>query len=127
MLNFTTFADAKSYYQFWDSLDHKSHTRTSFILHALMRSVLREETEDQCVERLKRTMPTSKQPPQFSTLIRTLKELLNYDGYWTGSFKPYLRLAERNDQGLIREQAKILLDRLASKIAASASAQTEAA
>lgn len=128
MLNFTTFADAKSYYQFWDSLDHKSHTSNDFIFHALIRSALSEETEDQCVERLKRTMPSSKQPPRYGTLIRSLKHLLDFDGFYAGRYKQFLHPKEaRNDQGLIREQAKVLLDSLASKIASSAPAQTEAA
>lgn len=135
MINFTTFADAKDFYRFWDKQNHTTHNKYDFALRAICVSIFNDESEDQCIERLKRSFGPCNTPVKlagdpattggrwpYDTLYRTLTSLLSFDGYYLGTFKGKLAPKDqRNEQGLIREQARLLLKSLADKIARSAS------
>jgi hypothetical protein len=132
MFNFTTFATAKDFYQFWDAQDHTTHSRCDFAFRAIILSILHEETEDQCVKRLMRTFPPVNDGKpnryKYDTLRRLMGDLAFLGRYanenaWTGSVKPlyYGKFAPfiKKPESFPHASLRVLFESLASKVAAA--------
>lgn len=137
MINFTTFADAKEFYQFWDAQDHTQHTTADFVLRALIVSIFNEETDDQTVARLMRTLPPihserkwkNSGRTKYDTLNRFMDELVDtYRDFSTNFFHrakfylPGVFTSKLTTTTIPSEQIRIPLAALAAKV----KTQTEA-